>query len=64
MGENTAKFAWQQLPKTYSAMLPCLAMDRIYYRGFRMITADIKTNSAWDRISGHCAVAAELQLLE
>lgn len=53
----------RKLAKTYPALLPCLAMDRIYYRGFKMIAADIKTGSAWNRVSDHCAVAAELQLL-
>ena len=54
----------RKLPKTYPAMLPCLAMDRIYYRGFRLIIADIKSGSAWNRVSDHCAIAAELQLPE
>lgn len=52
------------LAKTYPTLLPCLAMDRIYFRGFQMLGADIKTGSAWGRVSDHCAMTAELHLLD
>lgn len=51
-----------QLAKTFPAFLPCLRMDRIYLRGFKVCHVEIMDHSSWRSISDHCAIVAELQL--
>lgn len=50
--------------RTFPAMLPCLPMDRIYCRGFHIAEINVMTRRNWREISDHCAVIAELELLQ
>lgn len=52
----------RKMAKTFPAMLPCLPMDRIYCRGFRVTGIEVMTHRTWRAISDHCAVIAELEL--
>lgn len=51
------------LAKTYPVRLPCLAMDRIYLRGFSIENVCILNSSPWNQLSDHCPIVAELDLL-
>lgn len=52
----------KRMAKTFPAMLPCLPMDRIYVRGFKVANVEVKTHRQWRTISDHCAMLAELTL--
>lgn len=52
----------QRLPATYPAMLPLLAVDRIYLRGFRVESSSVLRDTAWRQVSDHCAVVANVVL--
>jgi endonuclease/exonuclease/phosphatase family metal-dependent hydrolase len=45
---------------TYPARRPLLALDRVYYRGFRVIDARVLRGSPWDRFSDHLPVEVEM----
>jgi len=49
---------------TFPAMFPMLPMDRIYVRGFKVCSAEVMTHKDWRSISDHCALTADLQLIE
>jgi endonuclease/exonuclease/phosphatase family metal-dependent hydrolase len=53
----------QKAAKTFPAVFPILAMDRIYLRGFSINHVELMTQPAWRDISDHCAVVADLTLL-
>jgi endonuclease/exonuclease/phosphatase family metal-dependent hydrolase len=46
--------------RTFPAMLPMMALDRIYVRGFRVPTARVHHGRAWARVSDHAALTATL----
>ena len=50
----------QRLAPTYPAMMPMLAMDRIYLRGFRVESTQVLTGSSWRQVSDHCAMMADV----
>ena len=52
----------QRLPATYPALLPMLAVDRIYLRGFRVVSSSVLGDSMWRQVSDHCAVVADVML--
>jgi len=53
----------QRMAKTFPAMLPCLPMDRIYSRGFKVSTIKVMTHPHWRVLSDHCALIAELEIV-
>jgi len=53
---------WGRAAKTFPAMLPLLAMDRIYARGFAVNQVQLIKHPIWREISDHCAVVADLTL--
>ncbi len=48
---------------TFPSRHPVLAMDRIYYRGFRLLDARVLDGAPWNSLSDHLPVEAELELL-
>lgn len=44
---------------TYPAFFPLLPMDRIYYRGLKLVESNVLTGEPWKNLSDHCAVYAE-----
>jgi len=46
--------------RTFPAMLPLMALDRIYVRGFQVRSARAHHGRAWARVSDHAAIAATL----
>ena len=45
---------------TYPALLPCLALDRIYVRGFKVLNAQVPRGLRWSRLSDHLPLVADL----
>lgn len=45
---------------TYPSRLPLLHLDRIYVRGLRPVTAHVPHGRAWERMSDHLPLVAEL----
>ena len=54
-------FEGVRLP-TYPARLPLLHLDRIYMRGLRPLSAHVPHGRAWQRMSDHLPLIAELEL--
>lgn len=52
----------KKMAHTFPAFLPCLPMDRIYCRGFRVAQIEVMAQRAWRELSDHCAVIADLEL--
>ncbi len=50
------------MAKTFPALYPMFAMDRIYTRGFSIRNVDVMTGSDWKSLSDHCAIVADIQL--
>lgn len=50
-----------RLARTYPALLPWLHLDRIYLRGFRVISVEVPRGAAWARRSDHVPLIAEVQ---
>jgi endonuclease/exonuclease/phosphatase family metal-dependent hydrolase len=46
---------------SFPARRPVLALDRIYYRGFRLRSAQVLTGLPWSRLSDHLPVEAVLE---
>jgi endonuclease/exonuclease/phosphatase family metal-dependent hydrolase len=46
--------------RTFPAMVPWLKMDRIYYRGFDLVTAGVLRGRAWSRLSDHVPLVTDL----
>ncbi|CAA0095895.1 Uncharacterised protein [Zhongshania aliphaticivorans] len=53
-----------KLAKTFPAKRPLLRLDRIYCRGFKAMTVKPLRGEPWRSLSDHCALYAELKLLE
>jgi endonuclease/exonuclease/phosphatase family metal-dependent hydrolase len=47
--------------RTFPSLLPVLRLDRIYVRGFDVVTAQAHRGAPWNRLSDHLAVSAELK---
>ncbi|MEX0901840.1 MAG: endonuclease/exonuclease/phosphatase family protein [Pseudohongiellaceae bacterium] len=52
----------RSVAKTYPALRPMLAMDRIYVRGFKVRQCSTMTGPEWRSVSDHCALLAEVSL--
>lgn len=48
--------------KTFPAWSPLLKLDRIYCRGFHVISAERKNDKSWRKLSDHLAIDAHLKL--
>lgn len=55
---------YEKAAKTFPAAFPVLPMDRIYARGFAINHVELMNQPAWRDISDHCAVVADLTLLQ
>ncbi len=47
--------------RSFPAALPILRLDRIYVRGFQVVTREIHSGRYWSTISDHAALTARLQ---
>lgn len=47
--------------RSYPAALPLLRLDRIYVRGFTVLQSHVHTGGAWQRLSDHAALSAQLK---
>ena len=48
--------------RTFPAALPCLRLDRIYVRGFKVESAKVMHGALWARLSDHAPIVANLEL--
>lgn len=48
--------------RTFPALVPWLRMDRIYYRGFDLVTAGVPRGRSWARLSDHSPLVTDLVL--
>ncbi len=48
--------------RTFPAAMPVLQLDRIYVRGFDVLSAEVKFGAHWGRLSDHAPIVAELML--
>jgi endonuclease/exonuclease/phosphatase family metal-dependent hydrolase len=46
--------------RTFPSVLPLLSLDRIYFRGFKLLAAQVHRGAPWSLLSDHLAVSAEL----
>jgi endonuclease/exonuclease/phosphatase family metal-dependent hydrolase len=58
---------WRQRPamtvaRTFPSFAPWLTLDRIYVRGFRVLSTEVPRGLAWARRSDHMPLIAELEL--
>jgi endonuclease/exonuclease/phosphatase family metal-dependent hydrolase len=49
--------------RSFPSTLPMLRLDRIYIRGFAVVSADVHCGRPWSRISDHAALSAQLSAL-
>jgi len=47
--------------RSYPAALPLLCLDRIYVRGFTVLHNHVHVGGAWQRLSDHAALSAQLK---
>ncbi len=52
----------QKPARTFPAALPCLRLDRIYVRGFRVAEAEVLHGGLWAKLSDHAPIVATLEL--
>ncbi len=65
LGLSEAHLASQGfLAKTFPALFPLIAVDRIYCRNLQIKEASLVTSSLWRQLSDHCALSARLSSLE
>jgi endonuclease/exonuclease/phosphatase family metal-dependent hydrolase len=60
--QEAVELGRNKLAKTFPAIFPVLAMDRIYIRGFKVSGCRVMNSSKWRSLSDHCAVLADLTL--
>ena len=46
---------------TFPSVMPVLRLDRIYVRGFKVVSAQVHRGKPWSMLSDHLAVSAELE---
>ncbi len=46
--------------RTYPSLMPLFRLDRIYVRGFRVVSSRVHRGAPWSLLSDHLAVSAEL----
>lgn len=47
--------------RTFPSLFPCLALDRIYQRGFVVDTVHVLQGAPWSRLSDHAPLVADLR---
>lgn len=57
--QNTGKLA-----KSFPTLRPMLRVDRIYSRGIEIQDTEIISSSSWRTVSDHCALTAEMNVLD
>ncbi|BBI98857.1 EEP domain-containing protein [Ferrigenium kumadai] len=50
-----------KLARSYPAALPLFRLDRIYVRGFGVLHSDVHFGAAWQRLSDHAALSAQVK---
>jgi len=48
-------------PRTYPSVLPLFRLDRIYVRGFEVVSSQVHMGKPWSMLSDHLAVSAVLR---
>lgn len=51
-----------QPARTFPAAFPCLPLDRIYVRGFKVESATVMHGRRWAKVSDHAPIVASLQM--
>lgn len=62
IGLARACAAASPLPRTFPSRVPLFALDRVYLRGLRCVSALVPRGAAWARMSDHLPLVVELQL--
>lgn len=52
----------KEAAKTFPSFMPMVALDRIYYRGFDVLTAKVLGGGVWAKLSDHLALSSELKI--
>jgi cardiolipin synthase A/B len=52
-----------QLARSFPSRLPVLRLDRIYVRGFNVRHSSVHIGGAWQRLSDHAALSAQLEMV-
>lgn len=47
--------------RTFPSYFPLLSLDRIYVRGFKVVSAERFTHAAWPKLSDHLGILAEVE---
>jgi len=47
--------------RTFPSLLPMFGLDRIYVRGFKVLSSQVHRGAPWSLLSDHLAVSAELE---
>jgi endonuclease/exonuclease/phosphatase family metal-dependent hydrolase len=50
-----------KLARSFPSRLPLLRLDRIYVRGFDVLHSSVHAGGAWQRLSDHAALSAQLK---
>lgn len=50
-----------KLARSYPAALPLFRLDRIYVRGYSVLTSEVHFGTAWQRLSDHAALSAQVK---
>lgn len=59
---EAVKETHNRLLPTFPARFPILRLDRIYVRGFEILSSEVQSQSCWQRLSDHVPVIAKLRL--
>jgi endonuclease/exonuclease/phosphatase family metal-dependent hydrolase len=66
LGDLARSFARRDKPvnpaRTFPAALPFFRLDRIYVRGFKIESAEVKSGPLWATLSDHAPIVANLKL--
>ncbi len=60
--QEAFKYTHGRYARTFPSLLPMLSMDRIYYRGFKIVACDRLYGRPWNRLSDHTPLVAELMI--
>lgn len=59
--EDALSIQYGKPPATFPAIKPLLPVDRIYFRGLKLINAEVLMGHPWNKLSDHCAVVADFE---
>lgn len=60
--QDVFQLADGQVARSFPARLPLFRLDRIYVRGFSVAQAEVHVGGAWQRLSDHAALSAQLRV--